>query len=110
MAYRGLISLDTQQLHEIIEQQNQVIVAKDSYIEDLQHKLKEVNGKLCDAEWEISCQKFDEKWASEAIRQKAVHIIGGFKYNTRYIPLEVTVIIVIVTILLTFAVTRQAFL
>ena len=102
--------MDTQQLHEIIEQQNQVIVAKDSYINELQHKLKETQGKLCEAEWEIACQKFDQEWASAAIRQKAVHVIDGFKYNTRYVPMELVVITVIVTILLTFAVTRQAFL
>lgn len=93
--------MDTQQLHEIIEQQNQVIVAKDSYIEDLQHKLKETQDKLCDAEWEISCQKFDKKWASEAIRQKAVHVIDGFEYDTRYVPLELTVILMVASVALT---------
>lgn len=73
-----------------------MIVAKDSYIKDLQHKLKEVNGRLCDAKWEIACQKFDENWVSQAIRQKAVHVIGGFEYNTRYVPLELTVILILV--------------
>lgn len=93
--------MDTQQLQKTIEQQNQVIVAKDSYIKDLQHKLKEARGKLCDAEWEISCQKFDKKWTSEAIRQKAVHVIDGFEYNTRYVPLELTIILMLASVALT---------
>lgn len=102
--------MDTQQLHKTIEEQNQVIIAKDSYIEQLQRKLEKTTDELCSARWEISRQKFDKKWASAAIRQKAVHVIGGFEYGTRYMPMELVVITVIVTILLTFAVTRQAFL
>lgn len=102
--------MDTQALYRTIEEQNQVIIAKDGYIQELQQQLEKTKDKLNDARWEISCQKFDKKWASEAIRQKAVHVIGGFEYGTRYMPMELIVITVIVTILLTFAVTRQAFL
>lgn len=87
--------MDIQQLHETIQQQNQVIVAKDTYIKDLRYDLKQTRDKLYDVKWEISCQKFDKKWASEAIRQKAVHVIGGFEYNTRYVPLELTVILIL---------------
>ena len=101
MAYRRLIDLDTQQLHEVIEQQNQVIIANDAYIKELQHDLKQTRDKLHDVQWEISRQKFDKKWASEAIRQKAVHVIGGFEYNTRYVPLELVVILVFASIALT---------
>lgn len=90
--------MDTKQLHETIEQQNQVIIAKDVYIQDLQHKLKETRDKLYDAEWEISNQKYYRKWVNESIRQKAVHVIGGFEYNTRYVPLELVVILMLATI------------
>lgn len=102
--------MDTQVLHKTIEEQNQVIIAKDVYIKELQQQLETAKDELYDARWEISCQKFDKKWAFAAIRQKAVHVIGGFEYGTRYMPMELVVITVIMTILLTFAVTRQAFL
>lgn len=101
--------MDTQALYRTIEEQNQVIIAKDGYIQELQQQLEKTRDRLNDARWEISCQKFDKKWASEAIRQKAVHVIGGFEYGTRYMPMELVVITVIMTILLTFIMTRQAF-
>lgn len=100
--------MDTQLLHKTIEEQNQVIIAQTSRIKDLERQLEKTKDKLSDAKWEISCQKFDKKWASAAIRQKAVHVIGGFEYGTRYMSMELVVITVIVTILLTSAVTRQA--
>ena len=87
--------MDTQALYRTIEEQNQVIIAKDGYIQELQQQLKKTQDKLYDARWEISCQKFDKKWASEAIRQKAVHVIGGFEYNTRYVPLGTVVTLVL---------------
>lgn len=93
--------MDIQQLHETIQQQNQVIIAKDTYIKDLKHDLKQTKDKLYDVKWDISCQKFDRKWASEAIRQKAVHVIGGFEYNTRYVPLELTIILMLASVALT---------
>lgn len=93
--------MDIQQLYETIQQQNQVIIANDAYIEELQHDLKETKDKLSDAKWEISCQKFDKKWASEAIRQKAVHVIDGFEYNTRYISMELAIILMLASVALT---------
>lgn len=93
--------MDIQQLHETIQQQNQVIIAKDTYIKDLKHDLKQTRDKLYDTKWEISCQKFDKKWASEAIRQKAVHVIGGFEYNTRYISMELAIILMLASVALT---------
>lgn len=44
---------------------------------------------------DISWQKFNKEWANEAIQQKAVHVIGGFEYNTRYVPLETVVTLVL---------------
>lgn len=93
--------MDIQQLYETIQQQNQVIIFKDAYIKDLKHDLKQTRDKLSDAKWEISCQKFDKEWASEAIRQKTVHIIDGFEYNTRYVPLELTIILMLASVALT---------
>lgn len=87
--------MDTQQLQKTIEEQNQVIIAKDAYIRELQYDLKEIKDKLSDARWDISWQKFNKKWANEAIQQKAVHVIGGFEYNTRYVSLETVVILVL---------------
>lgn len=63
--------------------------------------LKQTRDKLYDVKWEISCQKFDKKWASEAIRQKAVQVIGGFEYNTRYVSLELTIILMLASVALT---------
>lgn len=93
--------MDIQQLHKTIEEQNQVIIAKDAYIKDLQHDLKQTRDKLCDVKWEISCQKFDKKWVSEATQQKAVHVIGGFEYNTRYVSLETTITLMLMSVALT---------
>ena len=87
--------MNTQVLHKTIEEQNQVIIAKDAYIKDLQHDLKETKDKLSDARWDISWQKFNKKWANEAIQQKVVHVIGGFEYNTRYVPLGTVVTLVL---------------
>ena len=92
------LSNDKQHLYKTIEEQNQVIIAKDAYIKDLQHDLKETKDKLSDARWNISWQKFNRKWANEAIQQKAVHVIGGFEYGTRYIPLYLCVTLNLATI------------
>ena len=53
--------MDTQQLQKTIEEQNQVIIAKDSYIRDLQSDLKQTKDKLSDARWDISWQKFNSQ-------------------------------------------------
>lgn len=93
--------MDTQQLHKTIEEQNQVIIAKDAYIRDLQSDLKQTKDKLSDARWNISWQKFNKEWANAAIQQKAVHVIGGFEYNTRYVPLETTITLMLMSVALT---------
>lgn len=93
--------MDIQQLHETIEQQNQLILAKDKYIEDLRYKLKKTSSELYGLQWEVSDMKYYKKWATEAIRQKSVDIIGGFEYNTRYVSLETTVLSVLVGIAIT---------
>lgn len=89
------LSNDKQHLYKTIEEQNQVIIAKDAYIKNLQHDLKQTKYELSDARWDISWQKFNKEWANEAIQQKAVHVIGGFEYNTRYVSLETVVILVL---------------
>lgn len=93
--------MDTQQLHKIIEEQNQVIIAKDAYIKELQHDLKETKYELSDARRDISWQKFNKEWANAAIQQKAVHVIGGFEYDTRYVSLETTIILMLMSVALT---------
>lgn len=95
------LSNDKQHLYKTIEEQNQVIIANDAYIKELQHDLKETKDKLSDARWYISWQKFNKEWANAAIQQKAVHVIGGFEYNTRYVSLEVTVILMLASVALT---------
>ena len=93
--------MDTQQLHKTIEEQNQVIIAKDAYIRDLQSDLKQTKDKLSDARWDISWQKYNKEWANAAIQQKAVHVIGGFEYNTRYVSLETTITLMLMSVALT---------
>nr|DAM64232.1 MAG TPA: hypothetical protein [Caudoviricetes sp.] len=93
--------MDTKQLQKTIEEQNQVIIAKDAYIRDLQSDLKQTKDKLSDARWDISWQKFNKEWANAAIQQKAVHVIGGFEYNTRYVSLETTITLMLMSVALT---------
>lgn len=93
--------MDTQQLHKTIKEQNQVIIAKDAYIRDLQSDLKQTKDKLSDARWDISWQKYNKEWANAAIQQKAVHVIGGFEYNTRYVSLETTITLMLMSVALT---------
>lgn len=83
--------MDTQQLMKTIEEQNQVIIAKDATIENLEARLKNANDELFDLRFDRSWQKFHNEWATEAMKQKSVHIIGGFEYNTRYIPLHLCI-------------------
>lgn len=98
--------MDTQQLQKTIEEQNQVIIAKDAYIRDLQSDLKQTKDKLSDARWRISWQKFNKEWANAAIQQKAVHIIGGFEYNTRYVSLENVVTLVLACVSFTILILK----
>lgn len=93
--------MDTQQLHKTIEEQNQVIIAKDAYIKELQHDLKETKYELSDARCDISWQKFNKEWANTAIQQKAVHVIGGFEHDTRYVSLETTITLMLMSVALT---------
>lgn len=100
------LSNDKQHLYKTIEEQNQVIVAKEAYIKELQHDLKQTKDKLSDIRWDISWQKFNKKWANEAIQQKAVHVIGGFEYNTRYVPLETVVTLVLACVSFTILILK----
>lgn len=95
------LSNDKQYLYKTIEEQNQVIIANDAYIKELQHDLKETKDKLSDARWNISWQNFNRKWANEAIQQKSVHVIDGFEYNTRYISMELAIILMLMSVALT---------
>lgn len=83
--------MDTQQLMKTIEDQNQVIIAKDATIDNLEARLKDANNELFDLRFDRSWQKFYNEWATEAIQQKSVEVIGGFQYNTRYIPLHLCI-------------------
>lgn len=85
-------------MHETIQQQNELILAKDKYIEDLQCKLKKTRDELYDLQWQVSEKQYHNEWATEAIRQKSVDIIGGFEYNTRYIPLGAAVTLILFSI------------
>lgn len=102
--------MDTQLLHRTIEEQNQVIIAKDATIDKLQEELRDVKSEITRLRFDRSWQKLHKQWVTKALEQKSVKIIGGFEYHTRYIPMHVVVITVIITIITTFLVTRQAFL
>lgn len=83
--------MDTQQLMKTVKDQNQVIIAKDATIENLEARLKDAKDELFDLRFDRSWQKLHNEWVTEAIQQKAVHIIGGFEYNTRYVPLHLCI-------------------
>lgn len=87
--------MDTQQLTKTIEDQNQVIIAKDATIEKLRKDLQDVKDELYDMRFDRSWQKFHNRWVDEAIRQKSVHIVGGFEYNTRYVSLTTTITLIL---------------
>lgn len=87
--------MDTQQLMKTIEEQNQVIIAKDATIDNMREELKSVKDKLYDMRFDRSWQKFHNRWVDEAIRQKSVHIVGGFEYNTRYVSLTTTITLIL---------------
>ena len=83
--------MDTQQLMKTIEEQNQVIIAKDATIDNMHEELRGVKDELHDMRFDRSWQKFHNRWVDETIRQKSVHIVGGFEYNTRYVPLHLCI-------------------
>lgn len=83
--------MNEQQLMKTIEEQNQVIIAKDATIDILQKDLRNAKCELNELYLDRSWQKMQREYLTEAIRQKSVHIVGGFEYNTRYIPLHLCV-------------------
>lgn len=83
--------MDTQQLMKTIEDQNQLIIAKDATIELLRKQLGDAKGELHDMCFDRSWQKMHNEWVTEAIRQKSVKVVGGFEYNTRYVPLHLCI-------------------
>ena len=91
-------TMDTQQLMKTIEDQNQVIIAKDATIEKLRKDLQDAKCELNELHFDRSWQKMQRKYLTEAIMQKSVKIIGGFEYGTRYIPLYLCVTITLATI------------
>lgn len=87
--------MDTQQLMKTIEDQNQVIIAKDATIETLEARLKNANDELFELRFDRSWQKMHNEWVTEAMKQKSVKVIGGFEYNTRYISVSTAVTIML---------------
>lgn len=87
----GITTHDTimneQQLMKTIEDQNQVIIAKDATIDNLRKDLKNAQSELNELYLDRSWQKMEREYLTEAIMQKSVKIIGGFEYGVRYIPL-----------------------
>lgn len=79
--------MNEQQLIKTIEDQNQVIIAKDATIELLHKQLGDAKSELNKLYLDRSWQKMKREYLNEAIMQKSVKIIGGFEYGVRYIPL-----------------------
>lgn len=98
----GITTHDTimneQQLMKTIEDQNQVIIAKDATIELLRKDLRDTKSELNELYLDRSWQKIQREYLTEAIMQKSVKIIGGFEYGTRYIPVYLCVTLNIATI------------
>lgn len=90
--------MNEQQLMKTIEDQNQVIIAKDVTIDNLRKDLRDAKCELNELYLDRSWQKLQREYVTEAIRQKSVKIIGGFEYGTRYIPLYLCVTLNIATI------------
>lgn len=90
--------MDTQQLMKTIEDQNQVIIAKDATIETLTERLKDAKLELNDLYFDRSWQKMHNEWATEAMKQKSVKVIGGFEYNTRYISVSTAITVMLMVI------------
>lgn len=79
--------MNEQQLMKTIEDQNQVIIAKDATIELLRKQLGDAKSELNELYLDRSWQKLQQEYLTEAAMQKSVKIIGGFEYGVRYIPL-----------------------
>jgi hypothetical protein len=90
--------MNEQQLMKTIEDQNQVIIAKDATIDNLREYLKNAKSELNELYLDRSWQKLQGEYLTEAIMQKSVKIIGGFEYGTRYIPVYLCVTLNIATI------------
>lgn len=90
--------MNEQQLMKTIEDQNQVIIAKDATIELLRKDLRDAKCELNKLSFYRSWQKMQREYLTEAIMQKSVKIIGGFEYGTRYIPVYLCVTLNIATI------------
>lgn len=90
--------MNEQQLMKTIEDQNQVIIAKDATIELLRKQLGDAKCELKELYLYMSWQKAFDEWVTEAMRQKSVKVVGGFEYGTRYIPLYLCVTITLATI------------
>lgn len=90
--------MNEQQLMKTIEDQNQVIIAKDATIDNLRKDLKNAQSELNELYLNRSWQKLQREYVTEAIMQKSVKVIGGFEYGTRYIPLYLCVTLNIATI------------
>lgn len=90
--------MDTQQLMKTIEDQNQVIIAKDATIELLRKQLGDAQSELNELYLDRSWQKLQREYLTEAMWQKSVKTIGGFEYGTRYIPVYLCVTLNIATI------------
>ena len=71
--------MNEQQLMKTIEDQNQVIIAKDATIDNLREYLKNAKSELNELYFNRSWQKMQREYLTEAIMQKSVKIIGGFE-------------------------------
>lgn len=90
--------MNEQQLIKTIEDQNQVIIAKNATIELLRKDLRDAKYELNELYLDRSWQKMQREYLTEAMWQKSVKVIGGFEYGTRYIPLYLCVTITLATI------------
>ena len=69
--------MNEQQLMKTIEDQNQVIIAKDATIDNLRKDLKNAQSELNELYLDRSWQKMQREYLTEAMWQKSVKIIGG---------------------------------
>ena len=90
--------MDTQQLMKTIEEQNQVIIAKDATIDNLRKRIDDANRELNGLYIDRAYKKMHNEWATEAMQQKSVKIIDGFEYGVRYIPLYGAVALILSSI------------
>lgn len=79
--------MNEQQLIKTIEDQNQVIIAKDATIELLRKDLRDAKSELNELYLDRSWQKMQREYLTEAMWQKSVKTINDFEYGVKYIPL-----------------------